>query len=196
MAGSSSPADQADLQDRGFAHYLAAFDGGAYAKAFSPATISIGGPRPRSVSLPDGTERDKENKVHARHPRGQQKRSATRFCSAAAPARAGQIIGDTARAAQQIDSGSDLLQRFFAGAAHPNEAALKRVGKRALDKFMAATPGLRQLRKSLEAQARQHGWLPGLDGRRVPVRALYTALNYIVTRSRGDHLQAMVGAGP
>ena len=28
---------------------------------------------------------------------------------------------------------------------------------------------------------RDSGWLPGLDGRRVPVRAQYSALNYIVT---------------
>jgi hypothetical protein len=28
-------ADQAGLQDRGFAHYLAAFDGGAYAATFA-----------------------------------------------------------------------------------------------------------------------------------------------------------------
>lgn len=48
---------------------------------------------------------------------------------------------------------------------------------------MAGTPGLRRLRESLQAHARQHGWLLGLDGRRVPVRALYTALNFIVTAS-------------
>ena len=39
------------------------------------------------------------------------------------------------------------------------------------------------MRESLQAHIRQHGWLLGLDGRRVPVRALYTALNYSVTSS-------------
>jgi hypothetical protein len=45
---------------------------------------------------------------------------------------------------------------------------------------VAATPGLKELRHALEKQGRR-GWLPGLDGRRVPVRALYTALSYAVT---------------
>ena len=34
--------DQAGLQDRGFAHYLAEFDGGAYARTFSDGTTHIG----------------------------------------------------------------------------------------------------------------------------------------------------------
>jgi hypothetical protein len=92
-------------------------------------------------------------------------------------AKAGHIIGDIVRAAHQIDSGNDLQVRFFNGPAHPTEAAFKWVGKQALNKFEAATPGLRRLRERLQAHARQHGWLPGLDKRRVPVRALHSALN-------------------
>jgi hypothetical protein len=76
-----------------------------------------------------------------------------------------------------------LQQRFFGGVAHPNAAALQRVGKTALNRFQDGTPGLKRLRQSLQAHARQHQWLPGLDGRRVPVRALHSALNFIVTSS-------------
>jgi hypothetical protein len=39
------------------------------------------------------------------------------------------------------------------------------------------------LRQNLQAHASQHKWLPGLDRRRVPVRALHSALNFIVTSS-------------
>jgi DNA polymerase family A len=60
---------------------------------------------------------------------------------------------------------------------------LKQIGKQALDRFITGTPGLRQLRGSLQSHARTHAWLPGLDGRRVPVRALHSALNFIVTSS-------------
>jgi hypothetical protein len=83
----------------------------------------------------------------------------------------------------QINSSSDLQQRFFGAVAHPNEAALKQAGKQALNSFEAGTPGLRQLRENLQAYASQYGWLPGLDKRRVPVRALHSALNFIVTSS-------------
>src|SRR5262249_32851451 len=56
--------DQAGLQDRGFAHYLSKYDGGAYAKAFVDGVdqhwqtaIALG-------LVPYGAARDKDNKVH------------------------------------------------------------------------------------------------------------------------------------
>ena len=175
-------ADQATLQDRGFAHYLSQFDGGAYARAFLSGADQHWKTAAALDLVVDGTERDKGSKVHGAVREGA-KTFRYAFLYGCGTARAGQIIGNTARAVQQIDSSSDLLQRFFAGTAHPSEAVLRRVGRRVLDKFETATPGLRQLRQYLRAHARQHGWLPGLDGRRVPVRAQYTALNYIVTSS-------------
>jgi hypothetical protein len=93
------------------------------------------------------------------------------------------IVASIIRAARAVDPNCDLPQRFFKGETHPKEPALRRVGKEALTKFEAATPGLRQLRNKLQAHAQRYGWLPGLDGRRVPVRALYSALNFIVTAS-------------
>src|SRR5262249_53514153 len=45
------------------------------------------------------------------------------------------------------------------------------------------TPGLGRLQEKLQRHADRRGYLPGLDDRRVPVRALYTSLNYIVTSS-------------
>ena len=105
-------------------------------KLFSAARTSTGRPRAALGPVADGTERDKENKVHAADPRGRQDiplRVSVWLRRCAGPA---QIIGNTARAVQQIDSSSDLLQRFFAGAAHPSEAVLRRVGRRALDKFI------------------------------------------------------------
>ena len=174
--------DQAGLQDRGYAHYLADFDGGAYGRAFLDgadthwqSAIALG-------LVPAGAARDKESKLHAALREGA-KTFRYAFLYGCGALRAGQIIADTVRAALQIDSTSDLAQRFFGGSTHPNEVALKRVGKQALAKFEAATPGLRQLRESLQAHARRYGWLPGLDGRRVPVRALHSALNFIVTCS-------------
>ena len=176
--------DQAGLQDRGFAHYLSGFDGGTYARTFadgaggdthwhSSAALSL-------VSA--NTARNKDSKTHTAIREGA-KRFRYAFLYGAGAARAGHIISDIARAVHQIDTDNDLQQQFFGGTTHPNEAALKRVGKQALNKFEAATPGLRRLRERLQVHARKHGWLPGLDGRRVPVRALHSALNFIVTSS-------------
>ena len=174
--------DQKTLQDNGFAHYLSAFDDGAYARDIASG---IDQHWKTSITLnlvPAGTVRDKDSKVHTVIREVGGKGFGYGFKYGAQDERAGRIIYDTIRAVRQIDPTSDLMRRLFGGAERPNRAALRRVGKKARDAFINGTPGLRQLRDSLETQARR-GWLPGLDGRRVPVRALYTALNYIVTSS-------------
>ena len=172
--------DQATLQDRAFAHYLAEFDGGAYIRTFLAgvdqhwhSAITLG-------LVPAGTERDKANAVHSAIREGA-KSFRYGFLFGAGNARAGRIIYDTIRAALRAGSGPELRQRFFGDVAQPSQVTLMKVGKKARDAFIAGTPGLGRLRMSLETQARRHGWLPGLDGRRVPVRALYTVLNYAVT---------------
>jgi DNA polymerase I-like protein with 3'-5' exonuclease and polymerase domains len=172
--------DQSGLQDRCFANDLAGFDGGAYAKAF------LNGLDPHWKTAADldliakDTTLDKQNRVHAAI-RENSKSFRYAFLFGAGQIRAGHIINNAIRAVQAIDADSDLRRRFFGNGAHPNEAALKRVGKQALDKFIAGTPGLRRLRAQLSAQVERFGWLSGLDGRRVPCGAQYTALNYQVT---------------
>jgi DNA polymerase I-like protein with 3'-5' exonuclease and polymerase domains len=172
--------DQAGLQDRAFAHYLAEFDGGAYARAFVggldthwASVLALGLVQPQ-------TARDKANKFHTALREGA-KSFRYGFLFGAQAKRAGIIIRDTIRAAMTVNPHSDLIERFFRGKSAPDEQTLARVGREALDRFEAATPGLRQLRESLRRQANQYGWLPGLDGRRIPVQALYTVLNYAVT---------------
>src|SRR5262249_56888520 len=93
----------------------------------------------------------------------------------------GRIMCDITRGVDQIDVTASLQQKFFGSASHPSEAVLTQVGKQARNQFMSATPGLQRLRASLEARVARCGWLPGLDGRRVPTRAEYTALNYALT---------------
>jgi DNA polymerase I-like protein with 3'-5' exonuclease and polymerase domains len=174
--------DQASLQDRGYAHYLHGFDGGAYARAFLEgidthwqSAITLG-------LTTAGTARDKESKLHTALREGA-KTFRYAFLFGCGQLRAGRIIAAIVQTAQQIDANSDLAQRFFGQATHPNEAALKRIGKQALDRFEAGTPGLRRLRQYLRTFAQHYGWLPGLDRRRVPVRALYSVLNFIVASS-------------
>ena len=171
------------MQDRGFAHYLAEFDGGAYAGTFADAEFDVHWTTARALGLvADGAARDKGNKAHAALREGA-KSFRYAFLYGVGSKTAGRIISDSIRAATRIDGGLDLQRKIFGGAAHPSEAALARAGKQALGRFETATPGLRSLRGNLQAQVRRRGWLVGLDGRRVPVRADYTALNYAVTSS-------------
>jgi DNA polymerase I-like protein with 3'-5' exonuclease and polymerase domains len=170
--------DQAGLQDRAFAHYLAEFDNGAYAKAY------LNGLDPHWKTATDlelitkNTALDKQNRVHAAI-REHSKGFRYGFLFGAGQDRAGHIIYNTVRTVHQIDVNNGLRQQFFgANNKRPNETALKRVGKQALEKFIAGTPGLQRLRAKLTARVASHGWLPGLDGRRVPVDAQYKALNF------------------
>jgi DNA polymerase I-like protein with 3'-5' exonuclease and polymerase domains len=174
--------DQSNLQDRGFAHYLSDFDGGAYAEAFLAgkdqhweSTVALG-------FVAQGTERDKDSNLHTAFREGA-KRFRYAFLYGAGAEKAGRIIYDTARAVQQIEPSNGVQRQFFGETARPEQVMLKGVGAGARDKFLAATPGLRKLRDRLYAYSKRYSVLPGLDGRRVPVRAQYTALNFIVTSS-------------
>jgi DNA polymerase I-like protein with 3'-5' exonuclease and polymerase domains len=174
--------DQSNLQDRGFAHYLAAHDGGAYARTFADGidqhwrtAIALG-------LIPEGAVRDKDSKVHTAIREGA-KTFRYAFLFGAGSLRAGQIIAHIVRAVTAIAPENALCAQFWAGNKHPSEAVLRQTGRRVLDRFIAATPGLRALRASLSAEHRRRGWVEGLDGRRIPTEADYKALNRIVTAS-------------
>jgi DNA polymerase I-like protein with 3'-5' exonuclease and polymerase domains len=176
--------DQGNLQDRGFAHYLAAFDGGTYARTFSEGVDQHWITALALELVVRGTTRDKTNEAHNAIREKGGKRFRYAFLFGAGGLKLGQIVADTVRAVFAIDAdaGSALGAKFWTEK-HPGEDVLKRTGKRVLDRFVNATPGLRQLRASLIREHRKHGWLEGLDGRRVPTEADYKALNRIVTSS-------------
>src|SRR5262245_39465624 len=176
--------DQNGLQDRGFAHYLADFDDGAYARAFAEGadqhwatTIALG-------LVPEGAARDKKNEIHTAIREGA-KRFRYAFLFGAGALKIGQIMADTVRAVIAIDAdaGNTLSAKFWAEDKHPDKDALERTGKRVLNRFVNATRGLRQLRAKLKIGHRENGWDEGLDGRRIPTHADYKALNRIVTAS-------------
>lgn len=53
-------------------------------------------------------------------------------------------------------------------------------GKRLKNKFLKQLPALKKLIESVKARAKANGYLIGLDGRRVPIRALHAALNVLL----------------
>ena len=155
--------DQAGLQDRCFAHYLAAFDGGEYSRTYIAGGKDVHWGAATALGLVV-CERDKTSKLHSVI-REWSKSFRYGFLFGARAKRLGEILTNAIRAARQIDT-------TYQGP--PAD------GARALQRFEAATPGLKQLRQLLEKTAGR-GWLDGLDGRRVPVDAKYKALNRVVT---------------
>jgi DNA polymerase I-like protein with 3'-5' exonuclease and polymerase domains len=172
--------DQGNLQDRGFAHYLAAYDNGAYARAFAD---EVDQHWRTATALGLVLEaRDKTNKIHTAIREGA-KIFRYAFLFGAGSLRVGQIIADIVRVVAAIDPRNALSTKFWAGNKYPSELALRQTGKQVLNRFVAATPGLHALRASLTTEHRRRGWVEGLDGRRVPTEADYKALNRIVTAS-------------
>ena len=105
--------DQSNLQDRGFAHYLAAHDGGAYARIFADGidqhwqtAIALG-------LVPKGAVRDKDSKVHTAIREGA-KTFRFAFLFGAGALRAGQIIAHIVRTVMTIAPESALGAQFWA----------------------------------------------------------------------------------
>jgi len=171
--------DQATLQDRGFAHYLAAYDNGAYARTLVNGTIDQHWHTATALGLVLEA-RDKSNKEHTVIREGA-KTFRYAFLFGAGDLCAGQNIADIVHATTVVTPDSPLCEKILAEDKHPSEAVLRRIGRRARDKFIAATPGLQALRQRLSAEHRRRGWLEGLDGRRIPTGADYKGLNRIVT---------------
>jgi DNA polymerase I-like protein with 3'-5' exonuclease and polymerase domains len=174
--------DQGNLQDRGFAHYLAAYDGGAYARTFAEGIDQHWRTAVTLGLVAEEIARDKSNKVHTAIREGS-KTFRYAFLFGAGGLRAGQIIAHVVRTVMAIAPEDALGAKFWAGTKHPSEAILRLTGKRVLERFIAATPGLRTLRAKLSTEHRRRGWVEGLDGRRIPTEADYKALNRIVTAS-------------
>jgi len=105
--------DQAGLQDRAFAHYLAGFDGGAYVRDFSGGLDTHWASVQALGLVPAETARDKENKFHTALREGA-KSFRYGFLFGAQAKRGGIIIRDTIRNAIAVNPASDLPQRFFA----------------------------------------------------------------------------------
>lgn len=59
------------------------------------------------------------------------------------------------------------------------EAGSKR-GKELIDKFLEATPALKVLREQVKKKVKAQGYLVGLDGRILPIRREYAALNTLL----------------
>lgn len=168
-------ADQEGLELRGFAHYLTPLDGGKYGQI-----VLQGDPHWANVQAMGFTaeERDHKNDLHKVYREVGSKRFIYAFLYGCGDYKAGEIVLDTCIAAKKL--GYDEPHRKFFGPKPPGDRKIKQVGRAIRQDFMVKTAGLNRLKLKLEMQVERHQWVPGLDGRRVPVRSAHSALNFLI----------------
>lgn len=180
-------ADQAGLELRALASFLAPFDNGAYAKTVIEGDVHWENAK-ALFALPAGTVRDDSNPDHKLY-RTVAKTFIYAFLYGAGDEKLGAVAGVTDEEAAVWQSsekhyGAVLKQRekyIKIHAIAPAKQQLRHIYKGALlrSRFLKAFPELKELGASVKADAKQ-GWLKGLDGRVLPVRSEHSALNTLL----------------
>jgi DNA polymerase I len=171
-------ADQQGLELRGLAHYLHPLDGGKYS-----AVVLNGDPHwmhAVAMGLADG-ERDKHSQLHTIVREDGSKRFIYAYIYGCGDGKAGEIIFTCVNKARLMcgTAGEVVFARFFPDA-DPGERALRAAGKKVRNDFATKIDGFARLKHKLSAQVSKYGWVPGLDGRRIPIRSEHSALNYMI----------------
>jgi DNA polymerase-1 len=194
-------ADMSGLEGRCFAHYLAKHDGGAYGKA-----LLEGDPHWAVVQAVGWTDepRDKENPLHTIMREEGAKRLFYAMLYGAGDEKAGRIILDACRLAKNANPEWDYLyRRFFGNDPAPGQKLLRKVGKAAKNSVITGIVGFDKLKKDIARLVEEHGALPGLDKRKLPVRSEHAALNTLLQgagavlckRWQADAFDALVAEG-
>lgn len=173
-------ADQEGLELRGFAHYLAKHDGGAYAKVVlegDPHWVNA-----QAMGLVGRKEvRDKHNPLHTVIRESGSKRTIYAVIYGSGMEKTGRIIygclSDAARTCG--DDGRALFREWF-GNGDPTPAKLKKVGGKVRNNLINGIDGFAEFKKRVAFQVTKYGWVPGLDKRRVPVRSEHSAVNFMI----------------
>jgi DNA polymerase I len=173
-------ADQDGLELRGLAHYLARADGGAYGRI-----VTGGDPHwTNAIAMglvPAGTARDKHNQLHTVLREDGSKRFIYAYVYGCWDDMAGQIVLrclNNARATCGAE-GKAIYEEFF-GKAKPGEKIIRKVGKKVRSDFAKRIDGFTALNERIGDQVDRFGWVPGLDGRRIPSRSKHSALNFLI----------------
>lgn len=171
-------ADMSGLELRGLGHYLALKDGGKYMEMAVSGDVHW--MNACAMGLADG-ERDKHNPMHTIIREDGSKRFIYAYIYGCGDGKAGEIIYACLSKVKRDcgDNGAALYRKFFGDGA-VGEKKLKAVGKRVRDGFANSIEGFSDLKAKLGLQVDKFGWVPGLDGRRIPVRSEHSALNFMI----------------
>jgi DNA polymerase-1 len=171
-------ADMSGLELRCLAHYIAKYDGGAYGTLILEGdvhwvnTIAMG--------LLEGL-RDKDNQLHTITREQGAKRGLYAWLYGAGDEKVGRLILDLCRLLRKTNPDWEFMYRkFFGDDQAPKSKALKAVGRGLKEKLLSRTDGLADLVSTVKEKAEVGNGLPGLDGRRLPVRSPHSALNTLL----------------
>jgi DNA polymerase I-like protein with 3'-5' exonuclease and polymerase domains len=173
-------ADMEGLELRALAHYLAFADGGKYAQV-----VTTGDPHWVNAQafglVPKGTVRDKHNQLHTVLREDGSKRLIYAIIYGCWDDKAGEIVYRTLNNARSTcgPEGEALYREVFGGKGTPGPRKIKAVGKKAREGMINNIDGLKSLQERLVKQV-EKGWVPGLDGRRIPTRSSHSALNFLI----------------
>lgn len=176
--------DASGLELRCLAHYMARYDGGAYAQVILHGDIHW-----MNVQLlglvPKGTERDKENPQHEFF----RNKVAKRFVYATLYGAGGLKIGtiypptETEQAEYLCSKGAQTLRNRLKEKGEPcDDATIALIlrGNELKNRFMKNLPALDNLIKDVQQTVKARGTLYGIDKRILPVRSQHSALNTLL----------------
>lgn len=163
-------ADMEGLELRCLAHYLAKYDGGSYAAQVLDGDVHWA--NAQAMGLASGP-RDPEIKLHQIIREAGSKRFIYAFIYGCGNEKAGQIVLECLQDARKTGPEGEELYKQFRGSAVT-------IGKKVRNDFAAKVGGYGELKGAIGRILAKQDWLPGLDGRRIPIRSEHSALNYIV----------------
>lgn len=147
--------DAEGLELRGLAHYMARYDGGAYANTV------VSGKKEDKTDVHSVTQRALEF-----NSRDSAKTWIYAFLYGAGDFKLGTIV--------LADMGADAARKYR------TKAAISALGRRTRELIAKNLPALSRLVKAVKSAANKNGYLVGLDGRRLHVRSEHAALNTLL----------------
>lgn len=155
--------DAEGLELRCLAHFMARYDGGAYAEAV------INGKRENGSDV-----HTLNQKLAGLSKRDSAKTLVYAFLYGAGDYKLGTIA---------VDDMSDAVRDAFCAqhaAGPPRDAAIAQLGKRLRARFLKGLPALGRLIDAVKDAAKSRGFLRGLDGRLLHIRSAHAALNTLL----------------
>ncbi|WP_159953217.1 DNA polymerase [Rhizobium sp. 18065] len=173
--------DCSGLELRCLGHYMAPFDGGAYADIVVNGDIHWENAQALGL-VPRGTKRDKHNKVHE-DARAVAKRFIYAFLYGAGPELIGALAGVDDEEVYALGGNKTIATQLVKKGRHPDRRLIATIskGKKLIDTFTKSLPALKALKEWIKAEmAKNDKSVPGLDGRLIPSRSEHSALNFLL----------------
>ena len=178
--------DVSGLELRMLGHFMAAHDGGTYAREVVEGDVHWANVQALGIVSPGTLRTDSPDMDRVSYVRHKVYRDGTKtfiyaFLYGAGGEKIGVIIYEMAQAEEEKGLDPVIREAFFKKSkGKPSPEELKRVGNRLKKNFLEKTPALKELIKGVTTAADKRGWIKGLDGRRLHIRSSHAALNTLL----------------